>query len=290
MNLDAAEREASFKYGDSFAVVTGATGGLGREICRAAAIAGYVVVAHYHSNSVGADELVRQIQAIGGRAHCVQADLGTVEGIDALCVFTSDLLDQSLEASVGLLVNNAAILLGPSFGSANPAEFDRYMAVNTRAPFFLSQRLLSVMTPGSSIVNISSANVHFSSPGDIVYSMSKAALESFTRHVAEAAASCGVRVNTVVPGFTDNGHPAFADPTVRKYMSSFAVLGDVSAPKHVAEAVMFLASDAASRSTGITLDVSGGSLLAARGHPERSVKDLVDPGRPATAARTGKRQ
>ena len=131
------------------------------------------------------------------------------------------------------------------------------------------------MLNGGSIVNISSASAHFSSPGDIIYAMTKAALESFTRNVAEAVADRGIRANVVIPGFTDNGHPAFSDDRVRQYMSSFSVLGGVADPETVAEAVRFLISDRSRRTTGASIDVTGGSTLGARGSRGGSVKDLL---------------
>lgn len=149
------------------------------------------------------------------------------------------MLSNNTGYTVAALVNNATRLLGPSFGETTPAQFDAYFALNARAPFLLAQELCRRMTAGGGVVNVSSASAHFSSPGDIVYAMSKAALESLTRNMAEAAAARGIRVNTVVPGFTDNGHPGFHDPAVRSYMGSFAVLGGVSAPEDVAEGVRF---------------------------------------------------
>lgn len=79
----------------------------------------------------------------------------------------------------------------------------------------------------------------------------------------------------MVPGFTNNGHSAFTIPEAVRYMSSFAVLGGVASPTHVADAVVFLLSDTAARTTGSILDVSGGSMLGARGPRAHSVRDLL---------------
>lgn len=265
--------------GSRFALITGATGGIGREICRMAAKAGYNVIVHYRSDKRQASNILREVEACGVQAELVYGDLSNPVELQSVSQSVTELIRaHGSKASLGLLVNNAARLLGPSFQEATMDEFDHYFAVNTRAPFFLSQYLLPVMSPGSSIVNISSANAHFSSPGDIVYSMTKSAVESLTKNMAEAIAPQGVRVNAIVPGFTDNGHPAFGNDRVRDYMSSYAVLGGISSPAHVASAVMFLASDAAARTTGAILDVSGGSLLAARGTREHSVSDLLSQG------------
>ncbi len=257
------------------AVVTGATGGIGRATCQVLGEAGYAILAQYRSDAQAALELQAQLSENGVDCHLVPADLSTAEGVDAVAVMTTMLLEAHHELELRTLVNNAAVLLGPSFDGATFDSFDRYFALNTRAPFFLSQSLVPQFADGGSIVNLSSASAHFSSPGDIVYAMSKAAVESFTKNLAEAVAPRGIRVNAVIPGFTDNGHDAFRNPDVLEYMSGFSVLGGVSDPLTVAHAIAFLASDQASRTTGAVLDVTGGSLLGARGKRQHSVKDLI---------------
>lgn len=256
-------------------VVTGATGGIGREISRRGAALGYDIVAQYNAKMVVAEELAEEVRDLGGRCWTVQADLASRAGVLAVYQCVEDVLARSKVGELRGLVNNAAKLLGPSFDEATFEEFDTYFAINTRAAFFLSQQLSRLMAPGGSLVNISSASAHFSSPGDMVYAMTKAAIESMTRNMAEAVAPLGLRVNAVVPGFTDNGHDAFAEPRALEYMSGFAVLGGVSTPANVADAVLFLLSDAASRTTGAVLDVSGGSTLGARGQRAHSIRELL---------------
>ncbi len=244
-------------------VVTGATGGIGQAICGALARKGMDILGQYRNRAAEAERLRKEVEALGVRCTTVLADLEKSSGIDAV----TDAVDK-LTRSDGVvlrgLVNNAAVLLGPGFDEAEEGEYDRYMAVNLRAPFFLTQRLSRRMPRGGSIVNISSAGAHFSSPGDIVYALTKSALESMAFHAAEALAENGIRINAVVPGFTDNGHPLFTAPEAREYMGTYAAMGGVSDPSVVAEAVAFLLSDRSSRTTGSTLDVSGGSTLGAR--------------------------
>jgi 3-oxoacyl-[acyl-carrier protein] reductase len=255
-------------------VVTGATGGIGRAICRTLAEDGYTILACYNTNHDAASRQSEEQSRRGHKVHFLSADLSTLTGIASLLACLDELMDQRGYTPHGL-VNNAAKLLGPSFKEATPEQFDAFFNANSRAPFFLTQGIVQRMTAGGSIVNISSASAHFSSPGDIVYAMTKAALESFTRNVAEAVAERGIRANVVIPGFTDNGHPAFSDDRIRAYMSSFSVLGGVADPSTVAEAVSFLISDRSKRTTGASIDVTGGSTLGARGTRSASVKDLL---------------
>lgn len=247
-------------------LVTGASGGIGAATARLLLDRGHEVIAHYGRRREAVDRLVSQAESAGRRCWPLQADLSETSGVQHLVSEVDRLLSEHTSLRLTGLVNNAAVLLGPSFDTADPEQFDRYLAINTRAPFFLTQQLSHRMTTGGSIVNVSSAGVHFSSPGDIVYAMSKAAVEAFTRHAAEALAPHGIRINAVVPGFTDNGHPAFQDPDVRTYMAGFSVLDDVAAAEDVAEAIGFLLSDRSRRTTGALVDVSGGSTLGARPH------------------------
>lgn len=269
-----AERESTSGHTTRFVVVTGATGGIGRAIVRRLASDGYGIVLHYASSEQVAAELRSEL--IDNGVHCVMvgADLRSELGIRRVIEEVDNLLALDGNYRLHGLVNNAAKLLGPSLTDATFAQFNEYVDLNARAPFFLIQQISRMMARGGSIVNLSSAGAHFSSPGDIVYAMSKAAVESLTKHAAEELAHRGLRINAVIPGFTDNGHPAFRDPQVSAYMSSFSVMGGISQPEVVADAVAFLLSEGSVRTTGSLLDVSGGSTLGARPKSDVSLRRL----------------
>ena len=255
-------------------VVTGATGGIGRAVCLRLAQDGYDIVVQYASNHEKAEALQREISDLGRTATILQVDLTDDTQQIRFIETVQDLLHTDSQYSLAGLVNNAAKLLGPSFENATTEHFEAYFALNTRAPFFLAQGLSRLMSEGGSIVNVSSVATKFSSSGDIIYAMSKAALEALTFHAAEVLATRRIRINTVLPGFTDNGHQAFRDPRARGFMSSFAALGDVAQPETVAEAVAFLISNSSARTTGSLLDVSGGSALGRRA-AEGSITSLL---------------
>lgn len=253
------------------ALVTGASGGIGLEIARALMSDGFFVVAQYRSNP---QKMAVLADGAGEKCEVVHADLASTGGITTLVEAVRHRAATS-GMQVAALVNNAGKLLGPSFADATPEVFDEYVAINTKAPFFLTQMLSQDMHVGASVVNISSASAHIASAGDIVYAMTKTALESLTRNMAEALAPRGIRVNAVVPGFTDNGHPAFEDERALAYMSSLSALGGVAAPFAVADAVSFLVSEKSYRTTGSILDVTGGMTLHPRPHREGSVRNLL---------------
>lgn len=256
------------------AVVTGASGGIGAEIVKTLSADGFFVVGQYRNNHRMAAALQEAVNAEGGGCELVAADLATPEGIGVLVGAVRTRVASSAW-QLTALVNNAAKMLGPSFGDATPESFDEFVDINMKAPFLLAQELSNDIPAGGSIVNISSASAHIASAGDIVYAMTKAALESLTRNIAEALAPRGIRVNAVVPGFTANGHPAFSDERALAYMSSLSMLGGVAEPSAVADAVSFLVSDRAYRTTGAMVDVTGGMTLHPRPHRQGSVRDLL---------------
>lgn len=256
-------------------VVTGASGGIGSAICRRLAADGYGVIAQYRSRADAAQALRASLEEQGVPCDLVGADLATTDGVESLVTHVRLRTEREPGIRIRALVNNAGRLLGPSLPDATPDSFDRFVAVNLRAPFFLTQGLAPLMGPGGSVVNISSASAHIASAGDLVYAMTKSGLESLTKNLALALAPAGIRVNAVLPGFTDNGHPAFSDEAARAYMGGLSALGGVAAPEDVADAVAFVVSDAASRTTGSLLDVTGGMTLSPRPHAAGSVKDVL---------------
>ena len=255
-------------------VVTGATGGIGMATCLRLAQDGYDIIGQYASRSGRATAITDEIRETGRDANFIQADLTDIDQVSSFVNVVSERLTGDGAVPLKGLVNNAAKLVGPSFESTTPVAFDNYFALNVKAPFFLAQLLAKLMGRGSSIINVSSMSTRFSSGGDIVYAMSKSSLEALTFHAAEHLAERGIRINTVLPGFTDNGHPAFADAAVKAHMASYSVMEGIANPDEVAAAISFLMSDAASRTTGSVLDVSGGGALGAR-RGGGSLTDLI---------------
>ncbi len=254
--------------------MTGASGAIGGAVARALARDGYSVLAHFNSNYNAAIALKDALESQGTDCLLIGADLGAQRGVHIVSRSVKRRLHLDPEASLKVIVNSAAHLQGPAFKDLTASGFNRVLDLNARAPILLAQRLLPHMSRGASITNISSASAHIGNSGDILYALSKAALESATRNLALLLGPQGIRVNAVVPGYTDNGHALFSDPVAREYMSSMSVLGDVSSPDDVAAAVSYLVSPNAQRTTGAVLDVSAGMTLHPRPTASPSVRSI----------------
>ncbi|MEU6226854.1 SDR family oxidoreductase [Streptomyces sp. NPDC047042] len=244
------------------ALVTGASRGIGRAVAERLAAEGALVAVHYARNKEAAEETVTGIRAAGGLAFPVRATLGVPGDVDALF----DGVEEGLKEHTGgieldIVVNNAGIMGGVTPEETTPDLFDRLVAVNAKAPFFVIQRAVANMRDGGRIINISSGLTRFANPEEIAYAMTKGAVETLARHYAKHLAGRGITVNSVAPGITDNGGEIFANPQAVEFMAQLSAFGRVGRPADIAGVVAFLASDDARWITGAFLDATGGTLL-----------------------------
>ncbi|MCT9871745.1 SDR family oxidoreductase [Paenarthrobacter aurescens] len=247
--------------GPGTAIVTGASRGIGAAVAYAAARAGYGVVVNYSTDSEGAQKVVSDILAQGGRAWAVQADVSRPDDVVRL-------FDESTGwGPLTAVVNNAAItgnLIGPLVDV--PAEtVQRVVDVNVAGMIFMCQeaaRRLSTGNGGSggSIVNISSTATKAGSPGTWVhYAATKGAVDVLTVGLAAEVAQQGIRVNAVAPGSTNTGlHAAAGMPDRVERLNPTIPMGRGAEPEEVAAAVLWLMSSEAGYITGAVLPVSGG--------------------------------
>ena len=234
------------------ALVTGGAKRIGRAIALALAGAGYDVAIHHHEAEAEAAALADEIRAKGRRALAVRADLADEDATRAMLA----------EAAAGLgrldvLINNASIFEDDRVGGLSRDLWDRHMAINLRAPIVLAEAFAAQAGPGAAIVNLLDQRVLKPNPQFFSYSLSKAALWTATRTLAQALAP-RVRVNGVGPGPTL--------PSIHQSAEDFAAeaaatpLKRRATPEAVARAVLYLID--APEVTGQMIAVDGGQHLA----------------------------
>lgn len=232
------------------ALVTGSTDGIGVAIARTLAAEGAQVIVSGRNAERG-EQVVQSILDKGGEARFAAADLSTGDGVRALA---------AAAGPVDILVNNAAMLLGPQPSADVPEDvIDRALATNIKAIFLLTGLLAPAMAERGTgtIVNIGSINGLIGMAQSALYSATKAAMHSLTKSWAAEYGPSGVRVNTVAPGPTITPIMA-AHADVIQHIIARAPSQRPSTPEQVAAAVAFLVSDSAANIHGATLSVDGG--------------------------------
>jgi 3-oxoacyl-[acyl-carrier protein] reductase len=240
------------------ALVTGASRGMGRATALALAAAGARVVVHYGRNADEAKAVVDRIRAAGGRADAVPADLAAPDGPCAFAAEVRNLTGNRLD----ILVSNAGISKAASMGNITVKDFDDLFAVNVRAPYFLLQQLLPILSDSGSVVFVSSLGARAAVGTLSAYAATKGAINTLVKYFAAALGPRGIRVNAVAPGVIDTDMSNFTKTEDgRKTVIAMQALKRIGQPDDVASVVAFLASDDARWITGDTIAVDGGSKL-----------------------------
>jgi NAD(P)-dependent dehydrogenase (short-subunit alcohol dehydrogenase family) len=240
------------------ALVTGASRGIGRATALALAAAGAQVLIHYSSGEAEATSVVDDILRTGGKAEKIAADLSTSNGPHDLARKVRAIVGARLD----VLVANAGISRAATIEETTVADFDAMFAVNVRAPFFLVQQLLPVLSEGSSVVLLSSLAARSSVGTLSAYSATKGAIDTLVKHFATALGDRGIRVNAIAPGVVPTDMSSFAKTAEgRDFTLSIQAIKRLATVDDIAEPVLFLASDASRWITGETLHVDGGSKL-----------------------------
>ncbi|MCC9306709.1 SDR family oxidoreductase [Kitasatospora sp. RB6PN24] len=245
------------------ALVTGGSRGIGKGIALRLAREGALTAVHYGTNEQAAKETVAEIEAAGGRAFAVGAELGVPGDAAALwAAFDAALAERGAAPGLDILVNNAGIGLLSQVHEVTDADYDQVFAVNVKAPFFIVQQGLDRLRDGGRVINISSGVARIALTATIAYSMTKGALNVFTHTLAQQLGGRGITVNAVAPGIVlTDMNPQLSDPAQRAEWGSMSVFNRVGEPADIADAVAFLASDDGRWVTGQVLDATGGSHL-----------------------------
>ncbi|WP_175885398.1 SDR family oxidoreductase [Burkholderia sp. BCC0044] len=237
------------------ALVTGGSRGIGAAIALALAENGADVAFTYQRSADKANAVARSIERIGRRAAAIQADSADPEAITRA-------VSEAVAALGGLdiLVNSAAIGHSGTIADLDVHDYQTLMDVNVRAPVLFAKAVIPHLAAGGRIVSIGSGlgeRVPFS--GMTAYAMSKAALTAFTRGLSRELGPNGMTVNLVQPGSVDtDANPA--NGAAADFQRSLTSLGRFGEPREIANAVVFLASPAASLITGAILTADGGAI------------------------------
>jgi NAD(P)-dependent dehydrogenase (short-subunit alcohol dehydrogenase family) len=242
-------------------LVTGGSRGIGAALASLAASQGYAVAVNYQGNRTAAEAVVGQIEARGGRAIAVQADVA----VEAQVLAMFGRVDVEL-GRLTALVNNAGVVDMPARVDAmDVARLNRMFNTNIVGSFVCAREAVLRMStrhggPGGTIVNLSSAAARLGSPGQYVdYAASKGAIDSFTVGLAKEVAAEGIRVNAVRPGIIDTDiHASGGLPDRVAQMAAQVPMQRGGSALEVAQAILWLLSDDASYTTGAVLDVTGG--------------------------------
>jgi NAD(P)-dependent dehydrogenase (short-subunit alcohol dehydrogenase family) len=241
-------------------LITGGSRGIGAATALLAAREGYAVAVNYTSNSLAADEVVRQIRDSGGQAITVQADVANEAQVVAMF--------EKVDAKFGrltALVNNAGVVdVNSRVDGITLARLQRMFEINVFGSFLCAREAVRRMSTryggaGGAIVNVSSAAARLGSPGSYVdYAAAKGAIDTFTLGLSKEVAAEGIRVNAVRPGIIETDiHASGGLPNRAKEIAPQLPMQRAGTANEVAESIIWLLSEKSSYTNGALLDIAG---------------------------------
>jgi 3-oxoacyl-[acyl-carrier protein] reductase len=241
------------------ALVTGAQQGIGKAMAIAFAEAGADLAINYLDNAAAAESVAASVRAAGRRVVLIQGSIGEVAAARAIVAQAASAL-----GGLDILVNNAGVYPRVPMLEMEEADWDFVHDVNLKGSFFCAQAAARAMIAGGragSIVNIASVAIR-GAPRGVHYTASKGGVVAMTRAMALELAPHRIRVNAIAPGLTDTAQPRYGNTEEElRVMGAAIPLGRMAEPDEIADAALFLASDAARQITGQTLHVNGGSYM-----------------------------
>jgi 3-oxoacyl-[acyl-carrier protein] reductase len=235
------------------ALVTGGSRSIGAAIAKRLAADGAAVAITYSASQGKADEVVREIEATGGRALAIAADAGDAAAVRAAVAATVEVF-----GGIDILVNNAGLGLGGPIEDIAFETYQRMVAVNVTGVFVATQEAVRHMKAGGRIVHIGSSMTRYAAfPGASLYTLTKGAVTGFNRSLVRDLGPRGITVNTVHPGPTDTDMNPDGGP-VSKIVGPGMAVGRYGKPQEIAAVVAFLASPEAAFVTGADIVADGG--------------------------------
>ncbi len=247
------------------AIITGGSRGLGKNMAIALAKKNIDVILTYNSKKEEAENVVQEIEKLGAKAAAIQLNVAEVKTFDNFVESIKAILKNNFQTeNFDILVNNAGIGIHKSFAETTEEEFDNLLNIQFKGPFFLTQKLLSVLKDGGSIINISTGLARFSLPGYAAYASMKGAMETLTKYQAKELGERKIRVNIIAPGAieTDFGGGAVRDnKELNKIIASQTALGRVGLPDDIGGVIANICSDEMGWITAQRIEASGGMFL-----------------------------
>ena len=240
------------------ALVTGASRGIGKAIALRLAKEGANIAINFAGNVAAAEEVKAAIEADGGKAILVQADVSDSAAVDAMVKTVVDTF-----GGIDILVNNAGITRDGLLMRMKEEDWDAVLNTNLKSIFLCTKAVSKLMMKKRSgrIVNMSSVVGVNGNAGQANYSAAKAGAIGFTKSMAKELAGRCITVNAIAPGFIQTDMTAVLPEAVKESMAKSIPLGRLGAPEDIAGTVLFLVSDCASYITGQVINVDGGMVM-----------------------------
>ena len=239
------------------ALVTGAGRGIGKVVAERLAQDGAAVLVNYAGSEAGAADTVRAIEAMGGRAIAVRADVSVRAEVQAMFAELDRVFGR-----IDIVVNCAGVSGGGALADLEEAQLDWLLGVNVKGPLFIASEAAKRLGEGGRIINFASVMAEYPMAGTGIYTACKLAVKGFTESWAKELGHKGVTVNTVTPGPTAPGMMDQCPPGYIEHYNKQSPFGRIGKASEIAEIVAFLASPASSWVSGAHILANGAAIPA----------------------------
>jgi NAD(P)-dependent dehydrogenase (short-subunit alcohol dehydrogenase family) len=250
---------------NKIALVTGGSRGLGKDMAISLAKKGNDVILTYNSKKEEAENVVADIEKLGQKATALQLNVGETKSFDNFAASAKAVLKEKWNRdNFDFLINNAGIGINAPFAEITEEQFDLLLNIQFKGVYFLTQKLLPILTGGGRIINLSTGLTRFALPGFSAYAAMKGAIETFTKYLAKELGPRKIAVNVIAPGAieTDFGGGAVRDnEQMNAHIASVTALGRVGLPNDIGGVVAFLCSEEAGWINAQRIEVSGGQSI-----------------------------
>ncbi len=245
------------------ALVTGGSRGIGAATAKALGECGATVAVHYGSNKDQALQVCGEVEQLGANAFAVGGDLSSMKGVNQLVDgFLSELEHRYGTPQFDILINNAGVAPTVPFETTDEATLDQILAINVKAPFFLTQKLARNIRDDGRVIITSSVVAYRQFPDIVAYSISKGAMDTMIIHLAPIFGPRRITVNSINPGAIETDmNPWLSTSDGQAIAHNIQALQRIGKAEDIANVMAFVASPGSSWITGQHIDVSGGTKL-----------------------------